>query len=255
MLNTLRQPRWWAFVLLVLVATAWFFVGSKSFQSCIQNAQTQAGGRATQEGISVLSGQIGIYRDCFDSFVIDNNAAITAVATVLLTIVTGGLVFVGYRQIVTTRAQLRAYVWAVPAIVDNKSLGAGKLRITFKISNAGATPAYQLTNSAVLIIERFPLRPNYPFPVLPSLEKSKSVLYPHTSVEGHAENQIAFTSDQMNEIAASTEKRVYIFGRIDYVDAFRDPRWAKFCMATVENPFVGTGEIRFQHSSQHNEAN
>src|ERR1017187_2678201 len=53
------------------------------------------------------------------SFVETHNAAIVAISTVLLALVTGGLVWVAYVQLRTTRRQLRAYVALTPKTILN----------------------------------------------------------------------------------------------------------------------------------------
>jgi hypothetical protein len=50
-------------------------------------------------------------------YIESHDPLITAIATVLLTCVTGGLVFLTYLQIRTTRAQLRAYVFPESAML------------------------------------------------------------------------------------------------------------------------------------------
>jgi len=95
-------------------------LGSSDFQACVGQNETNQSGKASDESLPIFSVAI-TYRDCFGRFANENNGAITALATVLLTFVTAGLVWVGYRQIITTRAQLRAYI-----AIENVEASGGK---------------------------------------------------------------------------------------------------------------------------------
>ena len=96
---------------------------------------------------------------CLGSFLEHHDGVITAVATVFLMIITGGLVWVGYRQIVTTRAQLRAYVLPdVAGILDgmmltpNDPARANMPGIGLTIKNFGQTPAYDVISWAQIAV-------------------------------------------------------------------------------------------------------
>jgi hypothetical protein len=73
-----------------------------------------------------------------------HNGAITAVFTALLTFITGGLVWTGYRQITTTRAQLRAYVLTSRTVVTNVVHGDGVPEAHVTLKNYGQTPAHNV---------------------------------------------------------------------------------------------------------------
>jgi hypothetical protein len=66
----------------------------------------------------------------------------TAVFTGLLVLVTGGLVWVGWRQIQDARVLQRAYVSALPGGISNTTRGELLAHVEFK--NVGHLPASQL---------------------------------------------------------------------------------------------------------------
>jgi len=89
----------------------------------------------------------------------DHNGAITAVFTALLTFVTDGLVWTGYVQIRTTRAQLRAYVLTSRTVVANVAQGVPEAQVTIK--NFGQTPAYHVTTVNGFYVGTYPSAPNF----------------------------------------------------------------------------------------------
>jgi hypothetical protein len=83
----------------------------------------------------------------------------TAFATVLLTIVTACLGWLAYRQVLTTRAQLRAYVFVSSAKVTNVVDGDGMAEAHVMIKNSGQTPAYEVAQVGGFAIDRYPPPP------------------------------------------------------------------------------------------------
>lgn len=79
------------FLALLVVFMVWIVGSCGSFQSCIQEHQEHIGGQTTQKGFANISATFGIYRDCTGRFVHDENAAIAALATLLIAAFTGTL--------------------------------------------------------------------------------------------------------------------------------------------------------------------
>jgi hypothetical protein len=89
----------------------WVASFSSSFQSCIsQEASQNAAEKGKGQNYAIVV--VASHLRCAARFTDGHNGVIAAIATVLLTFVTGGLVLTGYRQIQTSRAQLRAYIAA-----------------------------------------------------------------------------------------------------------------------------------------------
>jgi len=109
--------------------------GSSNFQACVSESKKQQSARSR-----IVVTYAVAYKDCLWRLANENNGTITAVATLLLTFVTGGLVWIGYRQITTSRAQLRAYVFVGEVKIIDPDGTEPQAQIT--LSNFGQTPAY-----------------------------------------------------------------------------------------------------------------
>jgi hypothetical protein len=158
--------------------------------------------------------------------ILDNhNGAITAVFTVLLTVVTGGLVWTGYVQIRTTRAQLRAYVLTARTIVTNVAQGVPEAEVTIK--NFGQTPAYNVISVKGFYVGPYPSTPNFIITdrefANPSL--SREVLGPGgTAVSADAG---PLTPEQRASLTNGTGI-IYVYGEIRYRDAFGRQQWTRY---------------------------
>jgi hypothetical protein len=131
-----------------------------------------------------------------------------------------------------SRRELRAYVFGAPKsltdIDPNKNI-----RVTFLFMNGGKTPAYSCVQSGDIIFVDHPLPKNFPFPSLDE-PKSKSTIHPNLPFEGTIIAKNKFTRAQLEETLQAPitgGKRIYVFGRIDYVDAFKAKHWTTFCFS------------------------
>jgi hypothetical protein len=117
-------------ILVGLAIFVWVETFSSSFQTCIQQ----------ETAISLRD-----YARCTERFAETHNAMITALATVLLAVITLGLVWSGVEQQNTTRAQLRAYLSVIigTAVYQERHKGL-KFEAKPTILNNGQTPAYNV---------------------------------------------------------------------------------------------------------------
>jgi hypothetical protein len=127
-----------AAIVLAIVAFVWIETFSSSFRSCIEKDHRAA--------ISYLR--------CTVRFSEEHDKAITALSAILLAIVTGGLVFVGYLQIRTNRAQLRGYVGVASARVIVETNKIPESVVVLK--NDGATPARGVMNVSGFAVGPYP---------------------------------------------------------------------------------------------------
>jgi hypothetical protein len=154
--------RYWKFAAFVVAVLALVFlvVGtSEAFKNCIKERKTRDAYTTLYETPSWIFRairRVDINRVCAEDFADTNNGAITAVFTVLLTMVTGGLVWIGHQQIATSRAQLRAYVLVSRSVVTNVADGTGIPEAQVTIKNFGQTPAYNVINVGGFAIDRYP---------------------------------------------------------------------------------------------------
>jgi hypothetical protein len=156
--------------------------------------------------------------------------AITALATVLLTLVTTGLVWMAYRQIVTSRAQLRAYVSVESSSI---SLTVGSQPVAgVTLKNYGNTPAYEFTiNSGLGMAESFDkLQPPPPEQKAEPL----GVLSPGATAVLVRTADVLIHPDHL-AMLADGRSAIFVYGEVTYVDAFKKRRVLKYRLMTGGN--------------------
>jgi hypothetical protein len=152
-----------------------------------------------------------------------NGEAITAIATLLLTFVTAGLVVMARRQIVTSRAQLRAYVAVESGQIF--ALANQRLRALVIVKNYGQTPAYKFRMIAGLGMA--PSFAELPPPGSVPPQSILGVLAPSGVFQWvwsppHVVNAQTFTEILEERL------RLFVYGDVHYEDAFGNPRTMKF---------------------------
>jgi hypothetical protein len=89
--NTIKAPRVILITVLCLVCVAAILLTSQRFQACIVSASSHPSAPGVYGRLSAFLGDLLEHRRCVGSYVIENNAAITALATVLVAIFTAVL--------------------------------------------------------------------------------------------------------------------------------------------------------------------
>jgi hypothetical protein len=152
---------------------------------------------------------------------------------VLLALATIGIVVYTAKLVTgaedTARRQLRAYVSSSPAGLHYDAVNG--LRARFLIKNHGQTPAYEVMNIGRCAVLPHPLPKNFPFPDLPATGNSKSTIHAN-----EADSFAQFTpadrpisiDDLVIALSGGGSNRLYCYGIIRYVDAFRISRTTKF---------------------------
>jgi hypothetical protein len=153
------------------------------------------------------------------NFINDHNAVITAISTVLLTVVTAGLVWIGSKQIDTTRAQLRAYVFARPIGVPSASDDTGWPTVELVMKNWGQTPAYDVAHWTCLNVDDYPDFKHGRPPGIRTIPKS-AVLAPGGDAKIVARRTRPWTDEEKSAVASGA-KQIYVWGEITYRDTFR----------------------------------
>ncbi len=208
-----------------LLWALWLFISSRSFfQECIQAQQNADAENAFYESVSNLLIALGVLRGCTGHFIHENGDAITALATVLLALITYLLVRLGHEQSNTTRAQLRAYLSVLPqggCIIDNT---VGKLRFFIDASNVGQTPSFNTE-----FMWGIQVRPKKAGFIRIEADKEalkpSSVMYPGAT---HALGKpVQLTDDEIASITADTHA-IFIFGQVTFLDAFGRKQYAAF---------------------------
>lgn len=210
-----------ALTLLGLALLVWIVGEAPSFQSCVsqtgraENSQGNQNPKQSAPHFAVFRGDW----DCLGQFVDLNNAAITAAATALLTLITAGLVWVGAMQISTSRAQLRAYVAVSEAHLEN--IGVGRVPFAvLTVKNFGQTPAYEMTNWARIGFDVYPLTDGPP-----QASKGDSLPSRMLAPQGEMIVRPKFKGQPpLNPVTLDALQNgshaIYVDGEINYVDAF-----------------------------------
>lgn len=153
------------------------------------------------------------------------SSAIEAIATVLLAVVTGILVWVAYRQFTTTRAQLRAYVHLEKINVEDASVNRIP-KASFVVKNFGVTPAREVRVDAAIFVAPYPLDRDLP-------DRDYSVAH-RTLPPGDTFRIVEMAKRALDndEIVAVHAGRyaIYVVGAIGYRDIFREERITEFCV-------------------------
>jgi hypothetical protein len=121
-----------------------------SYQQCESYyGQNTSHGEAAQRNQSPFSGtQFRVFMRCEGVAIDANSGTLTAVATVFLTIITGVLAWLAYKQNVTTQAELRAYISVeIATLPIIRQSQRHQLHFEFRpeIVNNGQTPAKEVS--------------------------------------------------------------------------------------------------------------
>jgi hypothetical protein len=226
MLNLARG----AIISIALVLVCWWALqGSQTFKTCIQQDPKQTSENQPENYFSTFVTRADLYRDCLGDFVHDRKDEILVAFTVILAFSTIFL-WVATRDLVSsaeknTRSQLRAYISVVNGDIGivNGEGGTIGVRAQIKIKNFGQTPAHKSVAWAVV---RVLDAENTDF----SMKKGDRP--PSWTVMGPgAETIVArLVAIGQNDLAAIHDgtKRIFVWGRVEYIDAFDRKRWFVF---------------------------
>jgi hypothetical protein len=247
------------FMLLFIASFALAFLAREqnpSFQKCEAEYEAASGQQQKPKDLTFFVERI-FAAQCTASFVNKYNAVVTAIATVLLTFLTGGLVWTGYLQIHTARAQLRAYVFAESAaLADGTTLSppqpqhANEPGVVVAWKNTGQTPAFNVVSwGAVDVIEPI----NEQTLVPPKLERKFAS---SLGAGGQATKALWFgrslSTSEIEDIGKGV-KAIYIYGRIEYFDIFGKPRFTNYRLA-YSGKFPPVGNVVFNTCSGGNDS-
>lgn len=136
----------------------------------------------------------------------------------------------------TSERQLCAYVFPVEAVLTNFDVGH-PVECKIVIKNSGQTPAYRLTHAAIIGLANFP--PEGSFPECDASQAtSRTNLGPGAPLDKFGERSVPLSADEFGRLQAGTAA-LYLFGRIDFVDAFKRPRWVKYRYMTGGTAGIG----------------
>jgi hypothetical protein len=188
---------------------------------------------------------LGIFTPIVD-FINENGEGITAVATLLLTFVTAGLVWTARQQFVTSRAQLRAYV-SVEAGQISAVPGAVP-RAQVNIKNYGQTPAYKFRLVGAMAggpsFEGLPPPTGDPRAIL-------GVLAPSATFQWFMNAPGVLTQEDYTKLASGLVT-LFVYGEVTYEDAFGKPHYLRY--RTMFGGAAGVGSNQLASCWEGNES-
>ncbi|HEY5239252.1 MAG TPA: hypothetical protein VIJ62_12785 [Rhizomicrobium sp.] len=228
------------FFCVVLITSTIAATFSTSYQDCKTRESYATGTDKKHNSNNVVPtaqvNSLGILIDCEGTFADTNGSAITALATILLTVVTGGLIWLGWLQLITTRTQLRAQVfpqnflqWWVP---DTPSAGLYSWRFRPLWQNSGDTAAEEVLLVVTCEVRNSILPAKYDFEnALAGQIPTPGLLPPKTTFGGGlAPAGFAITPQDIADAQAGN-KFIYLYGWVRYLDVFPGTRehLTRFC--------------------------
>jgi hypothetical protein len=229
--------RYWKFATFVVAVLALVFLfvrTSEAFKNCIKERKARDAYKTLYESPSLILRaikRVDLNRVCAGDFADKDNGQIRAVFTVFLTIVTGGLVWIGHQQIATSRVQLRAYVFVSTAVVTNAADGTGIPEAQVTIKNSGQTPAHNVINVSGFAMDIYPAPPTLSLIIsddeFASPARTRAVLGPGDSSVSVSAARPPLTPPERASLATGT-RIIYVYGEIRYRDAFGREQWTKY---------------------------
>lgn len=212
---------------------------SRTFQGCAQKHS------ATSASSYVERGQIIL--ECSGEFFTENRDPLTTLSTLLLVFVTGGLVWFGWRQVSTTRTQLRAYIGVDemrdPGLrkLEWEQRGAGSVMyVLAAVKNHGSTPALNVEyNYNLKYMQGLPDDKTIP----KITYKGSSVLQPDQETVLRIETQASQADYETVRTGFSKINgfNVWAYGFVSYFDVYGNKHFTRYCFCL--DFLKGTREI------------
>lgn len=171
---------------------------------------------------------INLFFHCGGYFATENGDGITAIFTAMLAVITVLLAFLAYDQGRTTRAQLRAYVVVSPkrAALDFDDHTVTVVAFT---QNKGQTPAFKTQVLWDAKVMEYPMRVKLRYDGHPGdIDKPIPTFVCYPEADTITVKRITLTDSEIASIRGKTHA-LYAYGRVTYLDAFKDPQKAEFC--------------------------
>jgi hypothetical protein len=240
-----------AALLIGLTVFVWIESFSSSFQICVNQETAKAAADQGNDKNYSFPILVRSYARCTERFANERNALITAVATVLLSIITLGLVWSAVEQQNTTRAQLRAYLSVVigAAVYQDDT---HKFEAKPAILNNGQTPAYNVRYGIKAEILSDSVAAGFTFTEPPDVPKSQSSIGPRENRLMSAIVVNRVPNNQIPNIKWGVGQALWVWGVVHYDDIFGKPHFTQFCQRLSWLPdgnILGLYDGRFGNSN------
>ncbi len=179
----------------------------------------------------------------------------------LLLVIFTGTLWLATRDLVkgaesNAERQLRAYVFPKDDSAISVVQGPSTTRpfeVNVAVKNYGQTPAHDVVASAWVGLDEWPLKDTFNFDGPPSAEPvAKALIPPGATSHYHTGSARPLTTEELASVN-SGRLRLYIYGNVKYVDAFKKPRVTNFCYASSTEGSKGY-KTAIAKSHLHNDA-
>ena len=217
-------------------------------------AQTSPAPTAVTEGSS-NKGQgtkqnAGSYKNEFLAWCERNQGVITLFSTVAVAIFTGILTVYTVKAWKSSKQELRAYV-GVDATSFTESPTKGVTKAELVIKNSGQTPAFDFRIKANFWYYTLP---RTEFPLSEEVDRqSTATLNPGDILTAPIIFEAVVTDDTRKELIAG-EAAFFLYGRMEYRDAFKARRFVNFRFIADNDPHAG-GTLRWRVTEEGNDSN
>jgi hypothetical protein len=173
------------------------------------------------------------------------DAAQYALATLLVSILGTGLLYWTFRETrLTSRRELRAYVYAEPTNLISYEKSK-RVEAEYAIRNAGSTPAYDVIHGGG--IDVLPVRDAKDFFDIQNAdirtgEETPVVIHAGQQAFGAVERKDFIIDEDMLRLLAGGGSALYVWGFVEYKDAFRRRRRGRFCYRLNGPRFASTSQ-------------
>jgi len=154
----------------------------------------------------------------------------------------------------TAERQLRAYVSVNHgAVYEQKPPSQLVIEIQPFMENHGQTPAYNLTYaSEACLVPSFPIPADFDFQIPALPYQSMTCLNPGQKLAMFCGMRAPLSAEALREIKGPGPRRLCIYGRVSYTDAFGEPRYTNFSFVIGWN---AEGQCFWVNTQQHNDSN
>lgn len=158
------------------------------------------------------------------------------------------------RQKIVTELEMRAFISvATGGVVPQDAQTGYRFEPRMLMINNGNTPAYNVSYQARADVLPFPLPKDFDYSLANSPPSgSFGVLGPRQNFIMSAVVPQLYSDAEANEIREGVKRRVYVWGRITYEDAFGINRYVDFAQSFA---WFKNGAVMGFNTPQHNESN
>lgn len=149
--------------------------------------------------------------------------------------------------------QLRAYIAVgLLAVINQDNSTNYHFEVREWLANTGPTPAQDVSYKAHADILPFPLPDDFPFPLPDATVNSAGTVYWQQKFTMSAFLERMLSDEEIAEIKGAVTRRLYVYGTVNYRDAFGNNRYTNFCHSIV---WLKDGTPMGHNTKYHNDAN